>query len=296
MSQINTSKRSSSSSGTSWFCHTIKMFFILGLFTCSLLHCVHAAVGENDARFVYNKSKTDATSAESTDTNVKLLEENGTDPIPMDFYRQLNNITDISEFIEKFIDPESIDPQLGIHENLKRTVERAAVIRAKAANCIPENTVVDLTPINPKNNYFPRCTRVKRCGGCCSTQWMSCQPTKSEIVNFQVYRYCYEEVKAKFCGFEVIPVEQHLECKCDCRKKPEDCNSYQRYQDCRCHCINDEAREKCLNLEHKIWDDENCRCVCKQNENCTTGSYYDENQCKCLLTSSIDYVDENQQN
>ncbi|XP_046802030.1 uncharacterized protein LOC111675245 isoform X1 [Lucilia cuprina] len=296
MSQIKTTSRYSSrrSSGItmSTNCQHLKMFYVLVLFTCSLLLCVHVAAGENDARFVYNKSKTDAaTSAETTDTNVKLLEENETDPIPMDFYRQLNNITDISEFIEKFIDPESIDPQLGIHENLKRNVERAAVIRAKAANCIPENTVVDLTPINPKSNYFPRCTRVKRCGGCCSTQWMSCQATKTEIVNFQVYRYCYEEVKAKFCGFEVIPVEQHLECKCDCRKKPEDCNSYQRYQDCRCHCINDEAREKCLNLEHKIWDDENCRCVCKQNENCTTGSYYDENQCKCLLLNGNGEVD-----
>ena len=38
--------------------------------------------------------------------------------IPMEFYRQLNNITDISEFIEKFIDPDSIDPQLGIHGNI----------------------------------------------------------------------------------------------------------------------------------------------------------------------------------
>lgn len=34
--------------------------------------------------------------------------------IPMDFYRQLNNITDISEFIEKFIDPNSIDPKIGL--------------------------------------------------------------------------------------------------------------------------------------------------------------------------------------
>uniref|UniRef100_A0A1B0ALY3 Platelet-derived growth factor (PDGF) family profile domain-containing protein n=1 Tax=Glossina palpalis gambiensis TaxID=67801 RepID=A0A1B0ALY3_9MUSC len=121
--------------------------------------------------------------------------------VPMDFYRQLNNITDISEFIDKFIDPESLDPKW---ENLKRPVERAAVVRAKAANCIPENSVVDLTPLNPKNNYFPRCTRVKRCGGCCSTQWMSCQPTKIEVINFQVYRYCYDE-GAKFCGLDVIP-------------------------------------------------------------------------------------------
>ncbi|XP_075158501.1 PDGF- and VEGF-related factor 1 isoform X1 [Haematobia irritans] len=256
------------------------------LFVCAnlLQHVVMAqgavGAGVNDARFVYNKSKANVNS--DADTNVKLLEENETDPIPMDFYRQLNNITDISEFVEKFIDPDSIDPKLGIPENLRRSVERASVVRAKSANCIPEPTVVDLTPINPKSNYFPRCTRVKRCGGCCSTPWMSCQPTKTEIVNYQVYRYCYEH-GAKFCGLDVIPVEQHLECKCDCRIKPKDCNPYQVYEDCRCHCTNTDARDKCLELEHKDWDDESCRCVCRQTENCTTGSYYDENQCKCLL-------------
>ncbi|KAL9879371.1 uncharacterized protein LOC119639092 isoform X1 [Glossina fuscipes] len=259
---------------------------LLLFFTCGSLVHIACALTENhnnnNSRFVYNKSKADIHAEHIEDTNLKLLEENKADPVPMDFYRQLNNITDISEFIDKFIDPESLDPKWGIHENLKRPVERAAVVRAKAANCIPENSVVDLTPLNPKNNYFPRCTRVKRCGGCCSTQWMSCQPTKIEVINFQVYRYCYDE-GAKFCGLDVIPVEQHLECKCDCRIKPEDCNAFQRYQDCRCHCTNDEARSKCLQLDHKTWDDVNCRCVCKQNENCTTGSYYDENQCKCVL-------------
>ncbi|XP_073833633.1 PDGF- and VEGF-related factor 1 isoform X3 [Musca autumnalis] len=282
--------------------------FIFLFACCILLLCpmmAQAAVGANE-RFVYNTSKADinasggatgaaAAEAKDTDTNLKLLEENETDPIPMDFYRELNNISDISEFIEKFIDPDSIDPKLGIHENLRRNVERASVVRAKAATCIPEPTVVDLTPINPKNNYFPRCTRVKRCGGCCSTPWMSCQPTKTEIVNYQVYRYCYEH-GAKFCGLDIIPVEQHLECKCDCRVKPKDCNAYQTYEDCRCHCTNTDARDKCLELEHKDWDENSCRCVCRQTENCTTGSYYDENQCKCLLTSSIDYVDGGQQN
>uniref|UniRef100_T1P996 Platelet-derived growth factor (PDGF) n=1 Tax=Musca domestica TaxID=7370 RepID=T1P996_MUSDO len=283
--------------------HQLPLLFAFGclLFLGPLV--AHAAVGVNE-RFVYNKSKEDINAsggsgggagagtgsvedANDTDTtNVKLLGEYETDPIPMDFYRELNNITDISEFIEKFIDPDSIDPKLGIHENLRRNVERASFVRAKSASCIPEPTVVDLAPINPKNNFFPRCTRVKRCGGCCNTPWMSCQPTKTEIVNYQVYRYCYEH-GAKFCGLDIIPVEQHLECKCDCRVKPTDCNAYQTYDECRCHCTNTEARDKCLELEHKDWDENSCRCVCRHPENCTTGSYYDENQCKCLLLSSI---------
>lgn len=88
MSQINTSSRvtaRSKSNNSLKQTHTMKWYFIWGLFTCSILHCVHAAVAVNDARFVYNKSKTDTetNSAESADanTNVKLLEENETDPV-----------------------------------------------------------------------------------------------------------------------------------------------------------------------------------------------------------------------
>ena len=88
MPQINTSSRVTARSKTNNSLkqtHTMKWYFIWGLFTCSLLHCVYAAVAVNDARFVYNKSKTDteANSAENADanTNVKLLEENETDPV-----------------------------------------------------------------------------------------------------------------------------------------------------------------------------------------------------------------------
>lgn len=52
--------------------------------------------------------------------------------------------------------------------------------------------------------------------------WMTCTPVRTELVNFQVYRYCYDE-EVKFCGLDVIPVEQHLECKCECKVQPEVC-------------------------------------------------------------------------
>lgn len=93
MSQI-TIKRKSRVSGISSCSATsshLKMFSILVVFICSLLHCVLLATGENDARFVYNKSNADAAASSSssasaeehTDTNVKLLEENETDPVSM---------------------------------------------------------------------------------------------------------------------------------------------------------------------------------------------------------------------
>lgn len=66
--------------------YNIKLFTVLCLFTCgsSLVQQVTASDDDNDARFVYNKSKTDAAaSAENTDTNVQLLDENETDPVSM---------------------------------------------------------------------------------------------------------------------------------------------------------------------------------------------------------------------
>ncbi|XP_059223397.1 uncharacterized protein LOC106088750 isoform X2 [Stomoxys calcitrans] len=304
MSQISHKHCGCSSYSSSWsstcnFARTLLRFFaverqhIVWLVVCaSLLQQVLAAqaFGINDERFVYSKSKADANSADATaadtDTNVKLLGENETDPFPMDFYRELNNITDISEFIEKFVDPDSIDPKLGIHENLRRNVERASVVRAKAARCSPEPTVVDLIPLSTMYSYFPKCTRVKRCSGCCNTPLLSCQPTKTEIVNYQVTRYSPTAHGIKSNGFDVIPVEQHLECKCDCRVKAKDCNAFQIYEDCQCHCPNTDAQDKCHELEHKEWDGNSCRCVCRHRETCTTGTYYDENQCKCLLLST----------
>lgn len=44
--------------------------------------------------------------------------------VPMDFYRQLNNITDISEFIDKFIDPQSLDPKWGIHGKFFNSINK----------------------------------------------------------------------------------------------------------------------------------------------------------------------------
>lgn len=91
---------------------------------------------------------------------------------------------------------------------------------------MPESTVVPLIPLepskDPKIDYFPKCTRVKRCGGCCGSQLMSCQPVETETINFQVFPF--EVVSGKqmrIRGKDIVVVEQHTKCKCDCRIKAE---------------------------------------------------------------------------
>ncbi|XP_017853456.1 vascular endothelial growth factor A isoform X2 [Drosophila busckii] len=170
-------------------------------------------------------------------------------------------------------------------ETYKRSVDRAIKF-ASPARCSPQPTIVELKPSSEGdhtsgNVYFsPACTRVNRCNGCCGSTLISCQPTQTELVKMRV-RQMKDGVRD---GFAIVDVEQHLDCKCDCRIKAEDCNAYQEYRKdlCRCECQNTDARQKCLEQsEHKYWDDANCTCVCRYNQSCTTGTVFDETLCKC---------------
>lgn len=52
----------------------------------------------------------------------------------------------------------------------------------------------------------------------------------------------------KLLNKELVEVEEHSRCKCDCRKKESDCTKFQRYNraQCMCICINIEDKNKCL--------------------------------------------------
>ena len=55
---------------------------------------------------------------------------------------------------------------------------------ARPAACIPEQTIVpvEVSGVQAGEIVIPSCTRVQRCGGCCSHPLLSCQPTSSDIV------------------------------------------------------------------------------------------------------------------
>lgn len=51
-----------------------------------------------------------------------------------------------------------------------------------AAACIPELTKIKIgNTTDPSILYIPQCTRVERCGGCCTHALLSCQPTEDGI-------------------------------------------------------------------------------------------------------------------
>lgn len=63
-----------------------------------------------------------------------------------------------------------------------------AILTPIPAGCRPENQTVKLRTSDDVTLYhFPSCTRVERCGGCCTKDdLLSCQPTESDLLNFRV--------------------------------------------------------------------------------------------------------------
>ncbi|GAB0095765.1 hypothetical protein DMENIID0001_111860 [Sergentomyia squamirostris] len=149
-------------------------------------------------------------------------------------------------------------------------------------------TLVSLIPKDAPNDasivYYPECTRIKQCGGCCA-RLLSCQPIETETLTFTILKSQYTGGNRMMLK-EKIPVivEQHTKCKCGCAVKEEHCNRNQKYESnqCKCICTNLEDQSKCLKEDLKIWDTVSCTCRCRESKSCTTGSYFDENNCQCL--------------
>ncbi|KAH8400400.1 hypothetical protein KR215_011365 [Drosophila sulfurigaster] len=211
----------------------------------------------------------------------------GAEPVTLSL--ELSNVT--TEYTD-------VEGKSSSREQFKRSADQPPL--AMAASCSPQPTIVDLNVGQEEAEqsggnvrYAPVCTRVNRCSGCCGSTLIACQPTETEALQMRVRKLDGSNSKKKV--YVIVTVEQHVKCKCDCRIRAEDCNSYQEYRKdlCRCECQNTDARDKCLEQsENKYWDDANCTCACRYNQSCTTGTIFDESQCKCTDPSApSDYSD-----
>jgi len=159
---------------------------------------------------------------------------------------------------------------------------------AIAATCKPEVTTVPITGGSKAPNaiYWPSCTRVKRCGGCCSHELLACKPTASRTIHVQVIAALYEggaNSQVRYTGAEMVELEVHTACECGCKLSQKDCNQYQEYvaSECRCKCTNKDHYQKCIRNEDKLWEPSTCRCKCKTQRECSTGHFFDLNSCQC---------------
>ncbi|XP_016839508.1 vascular endothelial growth factor C isoform X1 [Nasonia vitripennis] len=205
----------------------------------------------------------------------------------LELAKQINRVQSVEEFYKLInVIPSELSYSVGSVTDRFGGAERSNAIVAKQAVCMPELQVVPvLENPDPAAVYYPSCVRIKRCGGCCNHELLSCQPTATEIRNYEIHVTKIEEDLGQYNAFkEIVPLEEHTACKCHCKVKEKDCSEKQYYSEheCRCICKNLDEEDKCRQQnEKKYWNASSCSCQCRKVEECSTGFFFDQNLCSC---------------
>lgn len=205
--------------------------------------------------------------------------------------RDVRNYSDfVSQFLEGYPDITAVDTFeqgpgiLGKKGPVGGGGAAAAVPNPEPGTCLPSKQLVEFPkPSDPSIILWPPCTRVPRCGGCCPSSILKCAPTKTSNVTFKVIKAQYPEPgasKFNFVGHEIVTLEKHDKCGCECKERPSDCNALQQYTECRCVCRNTRDMEACSGPE-MLWDHRDCRCKCRDYAECSSGFFYNVRSCRC---------------
>ncbi|XP_003696855.2 uncharacterized protein LOC100869681 [Apis florea] len=202
--------------------------------------------------------------------------------------KKINSINSIDDFL-RLVKGLPQDVSFFSPSSRMGETERSNAERPNQASCMPElQTVPLLENDDPSIIYYPTCTRVKRCGGCCTHPFLSCQPTAMETRNFEIFVTALESNNGlRYQGKRIVPIEEHTQCTCDCKIKETDCNKKQSYipEECTCACNNVDEKKKCNESNMKMWHPDLCSCFCREVRECSTGFYFDQNSCRCLQVS-----------
>lgn len=199
----------------------------------------------------------------------------------------MDSIDEFMEHVEGLPSPPAFISKAGLAGRMGDVgQERSKPERPAPAKCIPALEPVSLKiDEDPSSLYFPSCTRIMRCGGCCTHGGLSCQPVQHVDRNFEVMVVSVRsDATLSYKEKRIVSLEEHTKCKCDCRIKQEHCNEKQSYvqPECRCRCNNVDEEDKCRgNNETKIWNPDLCVCLCREEQECSTGFYFDQNTCRC---------------
>ncbi|XP_053667998.1 uncharacterized protein LOC128718394 [Anopheles marshallii] len=237
-----------------------------------------------------SRRRTDEASDEWDKDDARYEYDNGSEEfygLPVDYARQLSELNSTTDMLN-LLDPDSIDQRVFMDGG--EYSGRDIGVNPVPASCEPDSQLVSLRPENltsPRFYFYPSCTRVKRCSGCCNTNQLVCEPVANRTIIYKVNILEYRSGKRdKFSHLELVPVEEHVRCKCQCRVKEWHCTEKQVYNpnNCRCECTNKEDRNRCLqDRQIKQWNPNTCTCDClPRNEECTSGSHFDRSACKCL--------------
>lgn len=227
----------------------------------------------------------------------------GQSQVPMHMKMKMKDIKSTQDFINNMIKPRpppgaNLTPQEREMYSSTETgfnsqgVEIMASMIAVADVCEPRPMTVPIPPSNdPQVVYWPTCTKIDRCGGCCGFDLLECTATRVETVTVQVMKQVMSADDSEFyefMGLVDIPLEKHTGCECQCRTKAHDCNAATQDYDevsCSCRCRNSDQATSCPSP--KRWDSKYCRCVCPTLINCLDDEYFDFNSCSCKKGSPV---------
>jgi len=180
--------------------------------------------------------------------------------------------------------PRQLEERPMLRGSFGPSVERddSKIEMAVPAACLPELTTVPihLDNITAGSIVLPDCTRVERCGGCCSHPLLSCQATEVEDLAMEVLVI---DLEAGEDRREIVRLERHNACACQCTTKEHHCNQLQDYkeEECRCECKNTISQMECRG-QHKLWDGAGCVCRCiNAGVPCSTGLIFSHENCRC---------------
>lgn len=221
------------------------------------------------------------------------------DMIPQTLLIQMQEVKNVSDLIQRFVSfedlPLSGPTSTGNGTDGRRALSAAATANiAQPANCQTEQHVIELDkPENGAIIYWPSCVRVRRCGGCCTSNMLACKPLSTSILNVTVLQLLYNHENPNSFesqGTRVVSLEQHDRCSCSCKELPEDCDDDvhdYRSNECRCVCKNTQEASTCSGSK-KIWDSRQCVCKCRKVRLCSSGRYFNPLSCRCeVLRQSL---------
>ncbi|XP_041358860.1 uncharacterized protein LOC121375458 [Gigantopelta aegis] len=182
-------------------------------------------------------------------------------------------------------------------ENGEQVYVSGGLTLARPDECSPRLTTVTI-PRGPGDHnvvYWPKCTQIERCGGCCVSNMLKCFPTRIETVELHVLKTTLPfpgALNLEWEGPMPVVLERHVACSPICRTTREDCTASQTFNEmeCMCRCNH---QSPCFPLQ--TWDEATCSCKCRTVLNCSPSTFNTET-CECEInrgSNDIRYSSDN---
>ncbi|XP_064608581.1 balbiani ring protein 3-like isoform X2 [Liolophura sinensis] len=234
---------------------------------------------------------------------ISLLLTSSQAQVPAALMKRLRQIN-LEEFIDEFLRMPQTDPlanngsSCGVGEQGQecsssgrippntRSMIMSRVVQPDL--CSPHLVTVDV-PQHPDPNvvHYPTCILMERCTGCGGTEHEICAPVEVTFVPKVILSPSLNlDGPMDFDGskMKTIYIEKHLRCEIRCRVQPEDCNYsiHLRYDDEICRCVCKNAHEESSCRLPRRWDEETCQCLCPTITNCDSrNSAFNTDTCRC---------------